>query len=146
MAQLAHSLRGKVMYKPILIASIVLVALAIYLAATLSVRHEKVGGNLVQAWFVQLPGWSSTYYPEDTVNLQNWVGTRSSATIVLTADGKEDPEATAGKTLQSKGLYSDYSLVRQKGHWVLYRPARTEKYLSLSAFYRVSPWSPSSLK
>ena len=55
-------------------------------------------------------------------------------------DGKENPEVTAGMALKSTGLYSDYEFKQKTdGHWILYRPKKTEEYFTWSAFYQITP-------
>lgn len=105
------------------------------------VRHEKVNGRLVKAWFVDFPGWETVYYPERTVDLSKWVGSRSPLTA--TVDGKDDAEFNAGLTLKYLGLYADHDFVQRDGRWVLFKPEKSERYFTLRAHYRISPWQVS---
>lgn len=106
------------------------------------VRHDIVDNRMMQAWFVNLPGWETVYYPEQNIDLSSWVGSRGSLTVKV--NGEENEEVNAGLTLKLMGLYSDYDFQQREEHWVLHRDASTKRYFTLGAYYRVSPWKPSS--
>lgn len=95
---------------------------------------------MMQAWFIDLPGWETCYYPENTVKAEHWLGSQINKVDIL-VDDKKNPEIEALMTLKAIGAYSsDYQLKQQDEHWVLYRAPREEKYFSFRAHYRVSLW------
>lgn len=120
---------------------VVPVLLLLYVLSTLHIRHEKVDGQIMSAQYIQLPGWSATYYPENTVDLSKWAGSNVKD-LKVQVNGKNNPELEAAAALKYLGMYgNDYEAKQVDGHWVLYRPARTEPYFTLTANYRISPLS-----
>ncbi len=119
---------------------VVPVVLILYVLGTLHTRHQKVDGQMMTAQYVQLPGWSATYYPEDVVDLSPWVGSNVK-NLKVQVNGEDNPELQAAAMFKSSGFYGDeYEEKLIDGHWVLYRPARTERYFTLTANYRVTPF------
>jgi len=126
----------------LLVAIIVALALiSIWVSANSSQRHYKgKDGKFYVAWFVYLPGNNTCYFPEQTVELKDWVGTEyESLKGVSATTGEEIPEVTAALALKTIGLYTDYELKqRPDKSWILYRPAKTEKYFDMNAPYRIT--------
>lgn len=117
-----------------------LLLLVFLVVPTLHQRHEKIDGRWYQAWFINLPGQETVYFPESTVALKDWARTKYQPLAVI-VDGREDPEATAGAALQVLGLFTDHQLEQgADGHWVLFKPAAQAQYFTMRAHYRVSPW------
>jgi hypothetical protein len=118
------------------------VILTMYLLSTLHIRLKEINGQLMQAWYVQLPGWSESYYPEQKVDLSDWVGS-SIKDLSVNVGGVKSPELEAAATLKAIGLYgNDYTEKQIDGHWILFRPEKTEKVFNMSANYRVSRYTP----
>lgn len=111
-----------------------------YAAANIGERHYSVGDKLYRATHIALPGYETVYYPADEVDLSKWAGSKFSELTAVNQDGTENPEATAAFALKAAGLYADYELKKKdNGHYVLYRPERTEKYFTMYAWYRIGP-------
>lgn len=95
----------------------------------------------MRATFIFFPGWITISYPEDTVDLGRWVGTRAEG-VQVPAVGEKDPEVEAAKGLRVAGIYGkEYELRRQGEHQVLYRPASQRRAFTMSAPYRISRWT-----
>jgi len=117
----------------------------VFTFSSLHIRLEMVDGQLQEAWFVFLPGFQESYYPEHVVELKDWVGT-GMKDIEIFDDGQKSPELEAGAALKGMGLYTDDYINRKvDGHWQLYRPEATKKYLTLEAPYRISPFKPANM-
>lgn len=108
-------------------------------------RHNTIDGQRVRAWHIELPGHTSTSYPEHTVDLEPFAGSHyGTLRAVYTESGEEHPEVTAGLALLAIGAYSSEHVITpgEDGHFVLHSPARTETHFTWSAYWRVSPWRP----
>ena len=103
-------------------------------------RHKVTEDGTFKAWHFPFPGYSSYLEFESTVNLKKWTGTRFGS-IKAEKDGKACPEVTAGLALIAMGAYDDH-IIKQNhsGDWVLYKPGKTVKYFTWSAFYRIGSW------
>lgn len=113
-----------------------------YVFSTLHVRYESTGDQLMKAWYVRLPGWSESYYPEHKVDLSNWVGSNLK-NISIEENGVRNPELEAAATLKALNIFSnEYTEKKIDGHWFLFKPEKTEKYFSWTANYRVSQFAP----
>jgi len=121
---------------------VILVAFGLFKIAAGYERHGYVGNKLMKAWHITLPGYAEVYYPEQTVDLRDWVGTQWGSLEVIDKDTRQkNAEATAGIALKAMGIYSDYELKQGKdGHWILWRPASSKKYFTWTAYYRIAPW------
>jgi len=105
-------------------------------------RHYYAGDNqLYRALHIALPGYETSYYPEQTVDLSKWVGTKYAGLIAVnTSDNIENSEVTAGLALKSMGLYTDYEFKqRPDKHYVLHRPAKKVRYFTWSVWYKIGP-------
>ena len=122
--------------------SVILFVLGLFKIATGYERHGYVGDKLMKAWHITLPGYAEVYYPEHTINLKDWAGTRYRSLEAIDKDtGQKSAEATAGIALKTTGIYLDYKLKQGKdGHWILWRPASSKKYFTWTAYYRIAPW------
>ena len=130
----------------LLVSLAVLFICLIYVMVNPHERHYHAeDGQLCRALHICLPGYATVYYPEQTVELSHWGGTKYDKLVAL-VDGAENPEITASMALKVLGLYTDYNLQQKKdGHWILHRPAKTERYFTMSAFYRIWWGSPATL-
>ncbi len=119
------------------------IILVVVLGSGLCEQHslDPKNGATVKAWYLTLPGYNTIYYAECSVELKDWVGTQYGSLRGVNEDGSHNPEVTAGLALKMLGLYAGYEL-RQKedGHWILYRPARQERYFSWNSRYRITPF------
>ncbi|HAU07556.1 MAG: hypothetical protein UW46_C0007G0020 [Candidatus Yanofskybacteria bacterium GW2011_GWF1_44_227] len=120
----------------------IFLTLGLFKIATGYERHDYVDGKLMKAWHVSLPGYAGVYYPEQIIELQNWTDTHwDSLRVVDKGTGKDNPEATAGLALKAVGIYLDYELKQKEdGHWILFRPSKSERYFTWAAYYRVGSW------
>jgi len=121
---------------------VILFVFVLFKIATGYERHDRIGGKLVKAWHISLPGYEEMYYPEQTINLKDWVGTKWGSLEAVDKDtGQKSAEATAGIALKTTGIYSDYELKQgEGGHWILWRPASSKKYFTWTTYYRIAPW------
>ncbi len=113
-----------------------------YVAVNSHFRHYRGSdGQLYRALHIVLPGYGTIYYPEQEVDLSEWVGTEIKGLVATnTSDGTKNPEATAGLALKAIGLCSGCELEqRPDGHFVLHRPAREKRYFSWEAYYQIWP-------
>lgn len=118
---------------------VVFFLVSVYAGANIHERLYYVGEGenkmLFTAKHIFLPGYITVYYPEQEVDLRGWVGTRYE-------DGKnekENPQIMAGKTLRLLGVFADYELKEKDGHYILYRPEKTEKVFSWKTPYQIWP-------
>ena len=119
----------------------VLILLFLYLISTAHIRHAIIDGQRMTAWYIMLPGWSEVYYPEIIVDLKPWMGS-GIKDLTVKEDGENSPELQAAIALKGLGVYGDdYETKKIDGEWVLFRPSRSEKYFTLTAFYRISPYT-----
>jgi hypothetical protein len=130
---------------PIIIGFIVLFLVCVYVARNIYERHDYVGEGsnkqLCKAWHIALPGYTTIYYPEQKEDLRKWVGTKYDGLIANNkADSSINQEATAGLALKAIGVFPDYELKEEGGHYILHRPEKTEKVFTWEAFYRIGPW------
>lgn len=98
-------------------------------------------GKKIEIWYFYLPGYSEVYYPEDTIDLKDWVGSKYDKAKVVDKNEKEIPELTAAMALRAVGFADESYVKKQKpdGHWILYRPAKTEKVFDLRARHVLFP-------
>lgn len=96
----------------------------------------------MEAWFVELPGWSIGYCPENVITADQFPIRIKNLTVAVNGENNHEVQALS----IAKSLYRDgdkYELIKKDdGHWILYRPARHERLFTLSAYYRISPWKP----
>ncbi len=115
-----------------------------YLADNICQRHYWVETAECEqayvAWHIALPGYETRYTPEDEMDLQKWSGTELNGLVATNQDGTVNKEATAGMDLLSTGAFPGYELKKKdNGHYVLYRPEKTERYFTMQAWYRIGP-------
>ena len=73
--------------------------------------------------------------------MKDWIGSKYEGLVAINKNnGTENPEATAGLALKIMGLFSDCSLKLKEGHYILFRPEKTEKIFSMKAYYRIWFW------
>ncbi len=128
----------------LLICAVVFCCCSIYASLNLCQRHYWVKTAECEqayvAWHIALPGYETQYTPEDEMDLQKWAGTELNGLVATNQDGTVNKEATAGMGLLSMGVFPGYELKKKdNGHYVLYRPEKTEKYFTMQAFYRIGP-------
>ncbi len=117
---------------------VVLIAVGSFLGANLHERHYEQDGVLYRAMHLWLPGYATSSLPEHTVDLEKWVGSQY-AGLTASVSGVENPEVTASLALRAIGIYgAEYELrAKGDGHYVLYKPKKTEGHFSWSVPYRV---------
>ncbi|KKU29477.1 MAG: hypothetical protein UX41_C0018G0009 [Candidatus Collierbacteria bacterium GW2011_GWE1_46_18] len=125
-----------------ILAGIIPSVFIVYMMITTShVRHEIIDGQMMKAWYVNLPGMGSVNYPQQTADLNKWAGSTVNG-LEIAVDGERHPELEAAAALKSMGLFQDYVIKKIDGQWTLYRPERTKRYFTVTAHYRISRFKP----
>ena len=109
-----------------------------------SQRHYYGENDQVMvAWYVRFPGHEGIVHCEQKVDLRPWVGSRFDSLVAVNPDGQVNSEATAGLALLTTGLFPGHQLKqRPDGHYILYKPAETERYFTWGAWHQVWPGKP----
>lgn len=124
-----------------ILAGIIPSVLIIYMVSTFHVRHEMIDGQMMKAWYVNLPGMGSVYCPQQTSNLKKWAGSTVNG-LEIAVDGERHLELEAAAALKAMGLFQDYVIKKIDGQWTLYRPEKTKRYFTVAAHYRISRFKP----